>query len=212
MEIVSREANEYAAAFSDPEDALLKRVADYTLQQHPKAHMLSGAVQGALLTSLARLLSPSLILDIGTFTGYSALCLAKGLKPGGRLYTLENRPEDAHIASTFIAESAFASQIEPVLTDAKTWIEQHPFPWDLVFLDADKTGYIEYYELLIPLMRKGGLMIADNVLFHGEVLQDSVRGKNPQAVQAFNEHVRADVRTTQVLLTVRDGLMLITKK
>jgi caffeoyl-CoA O-methyltransferase len=212
MDLVLPSAAAYASRYTDEEDGLLSEIAAYTALHHPKAHMLSGQVQGAFLRLLSNLIRPKWALDIGTFTGYSALCLANGLAEGGKLFTLEERAEDAAIALHFIAQSKQSDAIDLVVTDAKTWIKAHQIPWDLVFLDADKTGYIEYYEQLIPMMPAGGVLLADNVLFHGEVLRDPIAGKNARAIHAFNEHVKADHRTSQVMLTLRDGLLLITKK
>jgi predicted O-methyltransferase YrrM len=152
---------------------------------------------------------PMHILEIGTFTGYSALCLAKGLDPSGVLHTIESRLEDAQTASNYFSQSKYANQIKLHIGDAKEIIPTLQGMFDLVFIDADKTGYIEYYEMMVPLLAKGGVIIADNVLFHGEVLEDTISGKNAVAIHAFNEHVKNDPRTTQVLLTIRDGMLLI---
>jgi caffeoyl-CoA O-methyltransferase len=212
MDLVLPAASAYASHYTEEEDHVLREIAAYTAAHHPKAHMLSGPVQGAFLRSLSNLIRPQWALDIGTFTGYSALCIATGLAQGGKLFTLEERAEDAAIARQFIGQSQQSASIDLVVTDAKTWIKAHQIPWDLVFLDADKTGYIEYYEQLIPMMPAGGVLLADNVLFHGEVLRDPIVGKNARAIHAFNEHVKADDRTSQVMLTLRDGLLMITKK
>lgn len=211
MDLILPLAEQYAAQFTSPEDDLLARVHQET-NAHPKAHMLSGHTQGAFLTFISRLLQPKRILEIGTFTGYSTLCLAKGLAPGGQLHTIEYREEDADTAQRnfnlsddrdkIILHRGNAVEIIPVLKEN----------WDLVFIDADKTGYINYYEMLVPALRKGAVMLADNVFFHGEVLAEAMKGKNAKAIQAFNEHVRRDARIEHVLLTIRDGLMLILKK
>jgi predicted O-methyltransferase YrrM len=151
------------------------------------------------------------ILEIGTFTGYSALCLAKGLDPNGKLHTIENRTEDAQTAHHYFTQSNYAHQIELHIGDAKEIIPTLSQHFDLIFIDADKTGYIEYYEMVVPKLAKGGIIIADNVLFHGEVLDNPIAGKNAIAIHAFNEHVKNDPRTSQVLLTIRDGMLLIQK-
>ena len=151
------------------------------------------------------------ILEIGTFTGYSALCLAKGVAENGKLHTIENRIEDAEKAARYFKNSQDNHKIELHIGDAKQVIPTLNCAWDMVFIDADKTSYIEYYEMVVPLLAKGGIIIADNVLFHGEVLEDNISGKNAIAIHAFNEHVKKDSRTTQVLLTIRDGMLLIQK-
>jgi caffeoyl-CoA O-methyltransferase len=205
-------AEQYAAAFSEQEDMLLKEVALHTIQHHPQAHMLSGQVQGALLAMLANLLQPQRILEIGTFTGYSALCMAKGLPPGGELHTIELRKEDAATAAFFFNKSSRNKQIKLHVGNALEIIPSLNETWDIVFIDADKTGYIDYYELILPSVKTNGLIVADNVLFHGQVLQQHVSGKNAIAINAFNQHVQKDERVQAVMLTVRDGLLLIRKK
>jgi caffeoyl-CoA O-methyltransferase len=206
------QAVSYSDVFTTPADPLLQLILDETRATHPKAHMLSGEVQGQFLSMLSCLKKPMRILEIGTFTGYSALCLAKGLDVNGKLYTIENRTDDAHTAERYFKQSKYAHQIELLIGDAKEIIPTLPYAFDLVFIDADKTGYIDYYEMIVPMLAKGGVIIADNVLFHGEVLAETISGKNAIAIHAFNEHVNNDPRTTQVLLTVRDGMLLIQKK
>jgi predicted O-methyltransferase YrrM len=202
----------YSDVFTTPADPLLQMILDETRAAHPKAHMLSGEVQGQFLSMLSCLKKPMRILEIGTFTGYSALCLAKGLHANGKLHTIENRSDDAQTALRYFEQSNYAHQIEIHIGDAKEIIPNLlPQEFDLVFIDADKTGYVEYYEMVVPKLAKGGIIIADNVLFHGEVLEDIISGKNAIAIHAFNEHVKNDPRTTQVLLTIRDGMLLIQK-
>ncbi len=201
----------YSDVFTTPADPLLQMILDETRAAHPKAHMLSGEVQGQFLSVLSCLKKPMRILEIGTFTGYSALCLAKGLDVNGRLYTIENRTEDALTADHYFKQSKYAHQIELLIGDAKEIIPTLSHELDLVFIDADKVSYTQYYEMVVPMLAKGGIIIADNVLFHGEVLAETISGKNAIAIHAFNEHVKNDPRTTQVLLTVRDGMLLIQK-
>jgi caffeoyl-CoA O-methyltransferase len=157
------------------------------------------------------MIHPEKILEIGTFTGFSALCLVKGLQKQGRLHTIELRTEDAATAQRYFNESAYANNIQLHVGDALQLIPTIAEQWDLVFIDADKVNYINYYELTLPRLKPGGWIIADNILFHGQVLQEEIKGKNAQAIQAFNEHIKKDPRVEQVLLTVRDGLMIIKK-
>jgi predicted O-methyltransferase YrrM len=205
------EATLYSDVFTTPAEPLLQKILDETRAAHPKAHMLSGEVQGQFLSMLSCLKSPIHILEIGTFTGYSALCLAKGLAPSGVLHTIESRLDDAQTAGNYFGQSKYANQIKLHIGDAKEIIPTLTGGFDLVFIDADKTGYIEYYEMIVPMLAKGGIIIADNVLFHGEVLTETISGKNAVAIHAFNEHVKNDPRTSQVLLTIRDGMLLIQK-
>lgn len=211
-ELINSLAEQYAASFSEKEDLLLAEVAAYTIQHHPQAHMISGQVQGALLAMISRLLQPLAILEVGTFTGYSTLCLAKGLQPQGELHSIELRASDAATAQSFFNKSIQQKNIHLHTGDAKQIIPALKKTWDIVFIDADKTGYIDYYELILPAVKTNGLIIADNVLFHGQVLDKNITGKSALAIQAFNKHVRQDGRVEQVMLTVRDGLMFIRKK
>jgi predicted O-methyltransferase YrrM len=174
--------------------------------------MLSGHVQGRLLQSISTMIRPRRILEIGTLTGYSALCLAEGLTEDGELHTLEIRERDAVVARKYFDRSRFADRIFIHIGEALSVIETLKATWDLVFIDADKINYVSYYEAVLPHVMEGGYILADNVLFHGEVLKEKIRGKNALAIQKFNEHVKMDLRVECVLLTVRDGLMMIRKK
>lgn len=210
MGLINKKAEAYAQNFSSKEDSLLVEIAAFT-NQHPHAQMLSGHVQGKILEMLSCLLQPKKILEIGTFTGYSALCLAKGLQHDGELHTIELREEDAKTAKDFFSKSLHNKKIVLHIGNATDIISTLQEEWDIVFIDADKTGYIDYYELTLPNVKQNGLIIADNVLFHGEVLEENIKGKNAKAINAFNIHVANDKRVEQVMLTVRDGLMLIRK-
>ena len=212
LDIIHPLAQGYAEQMSVPEEGLLKEISDYTFSQHAHPHMLSGQVQGRLLAAFSRMLKPTYILEIGTFTGYSALCLAEGLAENGELHTLEKSPADVVLAKAFFQKSPYFKKIHIHEGDALELIKNVSHPWDLVFIDADKSEYIRYYETLLPLLKSGSWILADNVLFHGQVLENPVSGKNARAIAAFNEHVKKDHRVEQVLLTVRDGLLLVRKK
>lgn len=212
MEILNAKAEEYARIYSTPTDALLKEIEEYTIRHHAHSNMLSGPVQGKLLETISRLIQPENILEIGTFTGYSALCMVKGLAKDGKLHTIELRDEDASLSQSFFTKSLYTGQIILHRGNALDIIPKLDIEWDLVFIDADKINYIQYYELTLPRLKANGLILADNVLFHGDVLEGEIRGKNAKAIHAFNEHVANDNRVSQVLLTVRDGLMMIMKK
>ena len=192
-------------------DDVLQEIERYTMSNHPHAQMLSGQVQGKALEMISCMIKPLRILEIGTFTGFSALCLVKGLQQGGKLHTIDIREEDALLAKHYFEKAGVLDKIMLHIGDAKNIIPGLNENWDLVFIDADKTGYIDYYELTLQQVKKGGFILADNVLFHGEVLEEDITGKNAKAIHAFNRHVAADSRTEQVMLTVRDGLLLIKK-
>ena len=211
-EIINEHATEYATTFSEPTDKLLQEIEHFTLHNHEHSDMLSGPLQGKMLEMFSKIIRPKNILEIGTFMGYSALCLAKGLQAGGYLHTIELREEDAIIARNYFAKSSHNEQIILHRGNALEIIPELKPEWDLIFIDADKTNYTNYYELTLPCLRKGGVILADNVLFHGEVLEEKIKGKNAKAINSFNEHVAKDIRVQQVIMTVRDGLMMIIKK
>jgi predicted O-methyltransferase YrrM len=212
MELIQPLAESYAAAYSSPEDALLAELNALTIRNHPHAHMLSGHVQGRFLSFISTISHPTYVLEVGTFTGYSALCLAEGLIPNGELHTIELREEDAATATSFFNRSNYADKIHLHIGNAKEIIPNLPFQWDLVFLDADKVSYIEYYEMVVPRLSDDGIILADNIFFHGEVLNETISGKNAKAIQAFNEHVKNDSRTEQVVVSIRDGVTMIKKR
>jgi predicted O-methyltransferase YrrM len=198
-------------SYSTAIDEVLQEIEAFTIKTHPKSHMLSGALQGKFLEMISRMVAPEKILEVGTFTGFSALCLAKGLKPGGKLHTIEMREDDAAVARQFFAKAGMQEHIILHVEDAKECLMHLTETWDLVFLDADKVSYIEYYELILPRLRTGAWILADNVYFHGQVLDVPIRGKNAVAIHSFNEHVAQDPRTEQVILSIRDGLSIIRK-
>ncbi len=212
MELIPPLVQAYAERFSSPEDEALHTIAASTNHSHSQAHMLSGHLQGKFLQFISEIMQPRYILEIGTFTGYSAICLSKGLQPGGKLHTIELRQEDSKLAKKnfnladvqekIILHTGNALEIIPALNEQ----------WDLVFIDADKTGYIQYYKMILPKLRKGGVILADNVLFHGKVLENEIQDKSAKAIQAFNEYVFQDDSVEKVLLTIRDGLLMIIKK
>ncbi len=200
----------YAASNSNNINPLLDSLERETFIEHAQPHMLSGFVQGRLLSLLSRLKSPYCILEIGTYTGYSALCLAEGLAPNGVLHTLELDAEKETICKKYFAQSIYANQIHLHIGNALQSLERLQLQPDLVFIDADKTNYINYYNAVIDSVPVGGIIIADNVLFHGQVLQD-VKGKNAQAVDAYNKYVLQEERTNTIILPIRDGISISTK-
>ena len=211
MDIIHPRIQAYAETFSSPEDDLLKKVADFTEKNHPEHHMLSGHLQGKLLEMISRMIQPRRILEIGTFTGYSALSLAKGLEADGQLHTIELREKDAETAQGFFNRSSFADQI---ILHTGNALDVIPFlneNWDLVFIDADKVSYIEYFKIVLPQVRQNGFILADNIFFHGEVLAEEVKGKSAKAIQDFNAFIREMNDIDKMVITLRDGLYLIRK-
>ncbi len=211
LELINPLAEIYAVKFSSPEEALLKEVNDYTMQHHSEAIMLSGHLQGKVLEMVSCMINPERILEIGTFTGYSGLCLAKGLSEGGILHTIELREDDALRAKGYFNRSSYANQIILHTGNALQIIPKLDETWDLVFIDADKPSYIEYFNLVFPRLRKNGFILADNIFFHGQVLEEEVKGKNAKGIKAFNEFISKRTDIEKVVLTIRDGLLLIRK-
>ena len=212
MDFIQPLANEYAQKYSNCTPTYLLSLYEDTLASHEHAHLQSSWTQGGFLSFMSKLLQPQAILEIGSFTGFSAMCLAEGLAKNGELHTIEIREEDAKKAQLAFSVSSKGSQIKMHMGDAKQIIPSLNKKWDLVFIDADKTSYIDYYNLVLPALNENGILIVDNVLFHGEVLENTIQGKSAKAIQAFNDHVLQDQNTEQVMITMRDGLTLIRKK
>jgi predicted O-methyltransferase YrrM len=203
----------YCTQHSEHEDDLLKEVARQTHLKTLKPRMFSGHLQGAFLSMISQLINPTYILEIGTFTGYSALCLAKGLNENGKLITLDNNPETSLIAKDFFAKSLYKNKIEFISGDAPQVIPTLPHTFDLVFIDADKKNYALYYDLVFDKLKSGGLILADNVLWSGKVLDLATNNdKGTLNMQAFNEKVAKDNRVEKVMMPLRDGITLIRKK
>ncbi len=203
--------NQFADEYTTGEDALLAAVNDFTQKNHPEPHMLSGHVQGQLLKMISQMIQPARVLEIGTFTGYSALCLAAGLQPGGLLHTIEFREPTAAIARNFFEKSIYRNNIRLHSGNALEIIPQLKEEWDLVFIDADKPGYINYFELVFPCVKKNGFILADNIFFHGEALKENAKGKSAKAIKEFNRFINQRTDIEKMVLTIRDGLYLIRK-
>jgi len=210
LKLINEHIQQYAEQFSSQEDALVKKINQYT-QNHPESHMLSGHLQGKVLEMLSCMIRPRRILEIGTFTGYSAVCLAKGLTDDGQLHTIELREREAAKAKEFFDQSQYSSKIILHIGSALDIIPGLDEIWDLVFIDADKPAYIEYFNLVLPKLRKNGFIFADNVFFHGQVLEKEMKNKNAKGIQAFNEYIQKRTDIENVILTLRDGLCLIRK-
>jgi caffeoyl-CoA O-methyltransferase len=212
MEILNQLATEYIEKNTAQLPPLFMQLLEHTNATHAKAHMISGLAQGQFLSFISQMLKPANVLEIGTFTGFSALCLAQGLAKNGVLHTIELRAEDAAVAQQYFDKSEHADKIKLHVGDAKEVLTTLLNNWDLIFVDADKVNYIAYYELTLPQLKEGGFMVVDNTLFHGQVLHENVTGKNAIAIDAFNKHINEDDRVEQVMLTIRDGITLIRKK
>lgn len=173
--------------------------------------MLSGFFQGRVLSMLSHMIKPKVVLEIGTYLGYSALCLAEGLADGGKVITLDIQEDSNRVAREFVAKTEFNDRIEFLLGPATDLIPNLNETFDLVFIDADKPNYSNYYNLVFDKVRPGGFIIADNVLWSGKVIE-AEKDENTQALHDFNKRVLADDRVANVLLSIRDGLMVVRKK
>ena len=201
----------FAEDLTSPVDSVLQEIEDYTYQYHADPQMLSGHLQGKVLEMISRMIGPTRILEIGTFNGYSALCLAKGLSSDGILHTIELRENDATRARDYFNKAGFEKKIIVHTGNALNIAGTLNEKWDLVFIDADKPGYIDYFNLVFPNVRKNGFILADNIFFHGQVLEQEVKGKNAKAILAFNQFIKNRSDIDKVALTIRDGLYLIRK-
>ena len=209
----STELHRYLDAFSTPEDPVLEELSRRTHLQTVYPQMMSGALQGLLLQFISHMMHPSRILEIGTFTGYSAICLAQGLREDGKLITIEANDEYEKIIREFFEKAGIARKAELVIGNALQILPELSGPFDLVFIDADKKEYIDYYKLVIDKVRNGGILLADNVLWDGKVLLPEERmDQETAALHRFNQMIVADPRVENLLLPLRDGLMLIRKK
>jgi predicted O-methyltransferase YrrM len=212
IQIMNAELQDYAENFTSEENEILRELRRKTFGERDDKSMLSGFYQGRLLSMFSRLLAPKRILEVGTYMGYSALCLAEGLRDDGKIITLDVDKETNEIAKEFWAMAPYYSRIESFLGEATHIIPTLNETFDLVFIDADKPNYSNYFDLIFPKLRTGGIILADNVLWSGRVLNAENEDENTKALHAFNQKIQADERVSNILLTVRDGLMLIRKE
>ncbi|MBW7936473.1 MAG: O-methyltransferase [Flavobacteriales bacterium] len=212
MDFISPEIEDYALQHSSPESDVLQSLNRETHARVLYARMLSGHLQGKFLEMISSMLSPKRILEIGTYTGYSAINLAKGLCPDGILHTIDVNDELEGIIRKSFTKAGLSESIHLHLGNALDIIPQLKEIWDLVFIDADKENYRRYYELIFERVRPGGIIIADNVLWSGKVLDEAYQDAETRAIRAFNQFVMQDNRVENLLLPIRDGLMIIRKK
>jgi len=199
----------YAAAHTTPPPAHLATVAEQTRATLDFPNMMVGALEGRFLEFLVHALRPRLVLEIGTYSGYSSLSMAAGLPPGGRIVTCELSPVHAAAARAHIAASPYAERIEVLEGPALESLARLGGPFDFVFIDADKPNYLAYLEAVLDKLAPGGIVVADNTLWRGRVLDDDDQSPDTRAIRAFNDTVAADPRLVCVQLTVRDGVTLI---
>jgi len=209
LTIADPRIEEYARAHSTPETELLAQVAAVTHDQTDAPGMMVGPLEGGLLSMLVHMVRPRLVVEIGTFTGYSALAMAAALPEGGRIVSCEIDEHHAALARDHIGRSPWSDRIDVRLGPAIETVEGLDGPFDMVFIDADKESYVAYYEAVVPKLAPHGIIAADNVLWSGRVVDDEAVDDATVALRAFNRHVTDDPRTEAVMLTVRDGVTLI---
>ena len=205
---------DYISEHSSPQPAYLDQIVHRTGLYTINPRMLSGHVQGRFLSFLSHLILPVRILELGTFAGFSALCLAEGLQPGGKVVTIEKNDELEDFIRENLALSPLGEQVELHIGSTRDVLPTLPAEelFDLVFIDADKREYVHDYELLLPLVRSGGIILADNTLWDGHIIDPAYdTDKQTIALRAFNDHIRCDSRVSCLILPVRDGLTIITK-
>ena len=211
-EIVDPQIEQYAVAHTASEPAHLAALAEETRAKTTAPQMMVGPLEGRFLAALVAMQRPRLVVEIGTFTGYSALSMAEALPPGGRIVTCDISEEHAAIARRHIGGSPWADRIDIRVGHALDTLATLEGPFDLVFIDADKTSYLAYYEAVLPKLAADGVIAVDNVLWSGQVLDEQDASPDTTALRAFNDHVAADDRVEVVMLTIRDGVSLIRRR
>ena len=202
----------YISEHSSPENEVLESITRDTYVHVLNPHMLSGHVQGRVLSMISHMIRPNRILELGTFTGYSALCLAEGLREGGRLVTIEHNDELEEMIIRNLSRSPLGDRIDLLIGDCRLKIEELEGHFDLVFIDADKREYCAYLEAVYPLVPVGGIILADNTLWDGHIIDPAYdKDKQTLGLRAFNDQLKEDDRFEQVILPLRDGLTLIRK-
>jgi predicted O-methyltransferase YrrM len=212
MDFLPEDLENYIQAHTVNEPVILADLNRETWLKAMIPRMLSGHVQGRILSTFSKMIQPKYVLEIGTYTGYSALCFAEGLAEGGKIITIDNNEELKPILDKYMMSSANANQIQLLFGDATELISDLPNEIDIVFIDADKPNYSNYFDLVINKVRKGGYIIADNVLWSGNVIDESkFDDPSTAGIRSFNDKVQADKRVENVLFPVRDGMMVMRK-
>ena len=212
MDFIDLIIEKYSLDHTTEESELLSDLNRQTHLNILQPRMLSGHLQGRLLSAFSKALNPSKILEIGTYTGYSALCLAEGLVPGGNLYTIDINKELELFAKSYFDSSKYNKMINLIIGNACELLPKMNHSWDLVCIDADKENYSNYFDLVIDQVKSGGWIIADNVLWSGKVTKPTIKNDTETAaIKAFNTKVKSDSRVTNLLLPIRDGMMILIK-
>jgi len=210
--IVDGRIEQYAQAHTTPVDPLFERLAAETREKTTAPQMMVGLLEGRFLEFLVRLKGAKSVVELGTFTGWSSISMASGLPPGGRIVTCDVDPETQAIARRYAEEAGVADRIDYRLGPGLETLETLDGPFDLVFIDADKPNYQNYYEAVLPKLADDGLIVVDNVLWGGRVVEDADDADTTRAIREINDHIRNDERVVCVMLTVRDGMTLVRKR
>lgn len=210
--MIDKRLEEYIEQHTTSEDEVLYELNRQTHLKATKPRMLSGHIQGAFLKIISQMIQPQKVLEIGTYTGYSAICLAEGVSKGGKLITIEKDQEMEDFINHYIHKAGKQRVIDLVIGDALELVDELEGPFDLVFIDAEKKDYLTYYKKIKPKLRKGGYILADNALWSGKVIdEDAMNDPESAGVVAFNDYVQNDKDVENVLLPLRDGIMLLRK-
>ncbi|AMS25775.1 methyltransferase [Bacteroidetes bacterium UKL13-3] len=214
MDIINETIQQYCDSYTSSENEVLKQLNRETHANVLQPRMLSGHFQGRLLSMISKMVKPQMILEIGTYTGYSALCLAEGLSEGGKLITIDVNAEREDMVNDYISKAGMTGRIQHIIGDALNIVKTLPHTYDLIFIDADKPNYMRYYEMAIEKLNAGGYILLDNILWSGKVVDEKelLRDKDTQLLHAVNVRVQEDERVENILLPIRDGVMLVRKR
>lgn len=209
---LSPDMDQYLERHTSQESDLLIRLREETYKNAPQSHMISGIQQGRFLSVISKMLSPNRILELGTFTGYATLCMAEGLAKDGKITTLDINEDLAYLAQKYFAESEFSEQIEFRLQDAREYLKNSDEIFDLVFIDANKSAYVDYFHLVKPRLKSGSVVLFDNVLWYGKVLEENPKSKMTKKIKELNDIASDDPDFDSFILPLRDGIHFLRKK
>ena len=209
---LSPDMDQYLERHTSQELDLLIRLREETYKNAPQSHMISGIQQGRFLSVISKMLSPNRILELGTFTGYATLCMAEGLAKDGKITTLDINEDLAYLLQKYFAESEFSEQIEFKLQDAREYLKNSDEIFDLVFIDANKSAYVDYFHLVKPRLKSGSVVLFDNVLWYGKVLEENPKSKMTKKIKELNDIATADADFDSFILPLRDGIHFLRKK
>lgn len=206
------EMDRYLETHASAEPEMLKRLRKETFQKTTQPHMISGYQQGRLLSIISKMLQPKNILEVGTFTGYATLCMAEGLAKDGKITTLDVNEELAYLPKRYFAESEFSSQIDFRIQNALEYLKKTDEIFDLVFIDADKENYVEYFKLIKPHLKSGSVVLFDNVLWYGKVLEENPKQQSTKSIKELNDLVAKDEDFENLILPLRDGVNMLRRR